>query len=46
MPWNFLTKFEKDFLAECLSWIAMGRQDDFITGETPDCNGYNWCGRE
>jgi len=48
MPWNFLTKPEKD----CASWLsvchhAMGRQDDSVQhDETPNYNGCNWCGRE
>ncbi|KYM78123.1 hypothetical protein ALC53_11454 [Atta colombica] len=44
MPWNLLTKFKKDFLAECLSpWIAMGRQDDSITdASTTLARVLNW----
>jgi len=51
MPWNFLTKFGKDY-ASCLSacaslWIAIGRQNDFVQHDgTSDYNGCNWCGRE
>jgi len=47
ITWNFLTKSETA-LSECLSsWIVMRRQDDSVQhGETPDCNGYKWYGRE